>query len=229
MGCLISKCINSNEEPKIKIIDYTLTGAAFNYLRPKSTISFSGNRKYNVPVDDISFQGWWRTVCIFCHIILNRENIFCSFRELCCRLLVLVLTIVVMTLFFSWKKKKKMAENNLPIHPWERLPQHATPLLDTPPQLNISWGRFFISEDELEFRINSLCSQFLKIQAFAKFVRDSHKRIINQRVVSGDLTMFSDFFSMFLSKEFVNPRGIFQKICHQHPFEFLIMFDFCRL
>ena len=58
MGCLISKCINSNEEPKIKIIDYTLTGAAFNYLRPKSTISFSGNRKYNVPVVDISFQGW---------------------------------------------------------------------------------------------------------------------------------------------------------------------------
>ena len=121
-----------------------------------------------------------------------------------------------------------MAENNLPIHPRERLPQHAVSLLGTRPEVNFQCRRFFISEDELEFHINALCSQFLKIQAFAKFVRDNHKKIINQCLVSGDLTMFSDFLSLFLTKEFVDPKGMFRKICFQHPFEFLTMFDFCR-
>ena len=120
-----------------------------------------------------------KTVCVFDHIILNRENIFCSFRELRCRLLVLVLTTVVMILFFSWKK---MAKNKLPIRPRGRFPQHAVFLLDTRPELNFQCRRFFVSEDELEFCINSLCSQFLKIQAFAKFVLDNHKRTINQHV-----------------------------------------------
>ena len=81
----------------------------------------------------------------------------------------------------------------MPIHPRERIPQHAVPLLDTRPEVNFQCGRLFISEEELEFRINALCSQFIKIQAFAKFVRDNHKKIINQRLVCGDLTMFSDF------------------------------------
>ena len=59
MGCLFSKCISSSEEPKIKIIDCTPPGAAFDYLRPKGTISFSVDRKYNVPVFYISFEGWY--------------------------------------------------------------------------------------------------------------------------------------------------------------------------
>ena len=102
-------------------------------------------------------------------------------------------------------------------------------MLDTRPEVNFQCGRFFIYEDEFEFCVNSLCSQFLKIQAFAKFVRDNHKKIINQRIVCGDLTMVSDFLNMFLTKEFVDPKGMFQKICRQHPFEFLIMFDFFRV
>ena len=122
-----------------------------------------------------------------------------------------------------------MAENNLLIHPRERLPHRAVPLLDTRPEVNFQCGRFFIYEDEFEFCVNSLCSQFLKIQAFAKFVQDSHKKIINQRIVCGDLTMFTDFLNMFLAKEFVDPKGMFRNICCHHPFEFLIMFDFCRV
>ena len=59
MGCLFSKCISISEEPKIKIIDRTPPCAAFNYLRPKGTISFSVDRKYNIPVVDISFEGWY--------------------------------------------------------------------------------------------------------------------------------------------------------------------------
>ena len=58
MGCLFSKCSSSSDEPKIKIIDCTPSGAAFNYLRPNSTISFSVVRKYNIPVVGIRFEGW---------------------------------------------------------------------------------------------------------------------------------------------------------------------------
>ena len=101
-------------------------------------------------------------------------------------------------------------------------------MLDISPEVNFQCGRFFISEDEFEFRINSLCSQFIKIQAFAKFARDNHNKIINGRVVSGDLAMFFDFPSIFLTREFVDAKGMFRKICRQHPFEFLIMVDFCR-
>ena len=59
MGCLFSKCISSSEEPKIKIIDWTPPGAAFKYLRPNGTISFSVDRKCKIPVVDISFEGWY--------------------------------------------------------------------------------------------------------------------------------------------------------------------------
>ena len=59
MGGLFSKCISSSEEPKIKIIDCTSPGAPFNYLRLKGTISFNVDRKYKIPVVDISFEGWY--------------------------------------------------------------------------------------------------------------------------------------------------------------------------
>ena len=59
MGCLFSKCSNSSYEPKIKIIDCTPPGAAFDYVRPNGTISFSVDRKYNAPVVDIRFEGWY--------------------------------------------------------------------------------------------------------------------------------------------------------------------------
>ena len=122
-----------------------------------------------------------------------------------------------------------MAENNLPIHPRERLPQHAVPLPDTRPEVNFQYGRFFISGDEFEFRINSLCSQFIKIQAFAKFVRDNHKKIINGRVVSGDLAMFSDFLSMFLTREFVDPKGKGKGMIERYVVSTLLNFLLCLI
>ena len=59
MVCLFPKCSNSSDEPKIKIIDSRPPGAAFDYLRPNSTISFSVDRKYNIPVVDIRFERWY--------------------------------------------------------------------------------------------------------------------------------------------------------------------------
>ena len=53
-------------------------------------------------------------------------------------------------------------------------------------------------------------------------------RTITKRFTIWCLPMFLDFWSMFLTKEFVDPKGMFQKICRQQPFEFLITFNFCR-
>ena len=59
MGCLFWKCSSGSDESKIKIIDCTSSSAAFGYLRPNGTISFSVDGKYNVPVVNISFEGWY--------------------------------------------------------------------------------------------------------------------------------------------------------------------------
>ena len=57
---------------------------------------------------------------------------------------------------------------------------------------------------------------------------DNHQKIREKHLVYGDLPMFSNFLFMFLTNEFVDPKGMVRKIYCQHPFEFLIMLDFCR-
>ena len=53
MGCFFS----TNKKPNIKIFDLTPPGDDFNYLRPEGTITLSIDRKYQVPLIDISFDG----------------------------------------------------------------------------------------------------------------------------------------------------------------------------
>ena len=95
------------------------------------------------------------------------------------------------------------------------------------PKVYLQIGGFFNSNEEFKLRISTICFQICKIQAFAKFVQDNPHRIKERHLVYADLSMFADFLSMFLTKEFVDPKGMFQKTCRQHRFEFL-MFDFCR-
>lgn len=121
----------------------------------------------------------------------------------------------------------KMAKNNL-LHPRDRLPRPAIELLDTKPEVNFQSGRFFIHEVDFESRIATINYQFWRIQAFVVFVRDNYQKVINRGFVHGDLTLFSGFLNMFLSKEFADPKGLFRKICRQFPFEFLWMFDLSR-
>ena len=102
-----------------------------------------------------------------------------------------------------------MAQQNLPIHPWERHPTTALQILDSVPKVDLQIGRFFISNEEFELRINSICFQFWKIQAFAKFVRDNYHKIRERHLVYGDLHIFVEFLSTFLYKEFVDPKGMF--------------------
>ena len=85
-----------------------------------------------------------------------------------------------------------MAQQNLPIHPR---------VLDSVPKVDLQIGRFFISNEEFDLRINSISFQFWKIPTFAKFVRDNYHKIRERHLVYGGLCMFE--------KEFVDPKGMF--------------------
>ena len=62
MGCLFSR----NDEPKIRIFDCTPPGDDFNYFRPQGTMTLSIDRKYNIPLVDIRFDGWYEnSVCLW--------------------------------------------------------------------------------------------------------------------------------------------------------------------
>ena len=56
-----------------------------------------------------------------------------------------------------------MAQNNLPLHPRERLPHAAREILNSIPNVDLQHGRFFITNEEFEMRVNVICFQFWKI------------------------------------------------------------------
>ena len=55
MHCFFS----TNKKPNIKTFDLTPPGDDFNYLRPERTTTLSVDRKYQVPLIDIRFDGWY--------------------------------------------------------------------------------------------------------------------------------------------------------------------------
>ena len=158
--------------------------------------------------------------------IINKEKIFCCWKERLYPLLDFFLyLIVVLILFFKNGQKKTFCSNLLiSCKPLSSEGKNSQPA----PDINIQHGRFFITVEESEARINTICFQMSKIQSFAKFVSDNYTKMRERHFVAGDLYMFAEFLSVFLTKEFVDPKGMFRKICRQHPFEFLLMFDLCR-
>ena len=101
MGCLFSR-----NELKIEIFDLTPPGDDFDHLRSKGTITFTIDRKYNVPLIDIRFDGWYENSV---RLWPNRERFF-FLKELLYRHLVLLHRLTAaLILFFSLK-------NNLLVH-----------------------------------------------------------------------------------------------------------------
>ena len=47
------------KKPRIKIFDQTPPGENFDYLRPEGVINFTIDRKFNVPLIEIQFEGWF--------------------------------------------------------------------------------------------------------------------------------------------------------------------------
>ena len=50
-----------------------------------------------------------------------------------------------------------MTQQNLPIHPRERFPYTAPQVLDSSPKVDLQFGRFFITEEEFNLRLNAIC------------------------------------------------------------------------
>ena len=123
-----------------------------------------------------------------------------------------------------------MAQTNPIIlhHPRERLPMLAPKILEIDSNINVMYGRFFITKEDFEVRVNQICFCLWKIHAFAKFAIDSFHKIKDRHLMCGDTEIFVEFLYIFLRKYFVDPKGMFRKVCRQYPFEFLILFDLCR-
>ena len=113
-----------------------------------------------------------------------------------------------------------MAGNSI-LHPQDRLPKEAL-------RINLEQGRFFISVKEFEARLNKICCELWKIKQFAKFAVENFKKIEERRLVHGDIQVFVDFLSIFIKKEFIDPKSMFKKTCRQLSFEFLLIFNLCR-
>ena len=64
-----------------------------------------------------------------------------------------------------------MAPNSSSLtYPRDRLPQPATSVLDTKPEVSFQSARFYIYEIEFESRVQTKNFQFWKIKAFSIFV-----------------------------------------------------------
>ena len=57
MGC----CFSLNE-PRTKIIGLTAPCENYSYLRPKGTITFNVDRKYNVILVDVQLDSWFENI-----------------------------------------------------------------------------------------------------------------------------------------------------------------------
>ena len=98
------------------------------------------------------------------------------------------------------------------LHPRDWLPQPA-------PYISLEIGRFFITRDEFEVKVNQIGHDRQKIMDFAVFVRaNKHK-----------LTDRNDFLLQFVAKEFINLRHLFKRLYSQFPFDFLLLFDVSRV
>ena len=162
-----------------------------------------------------------KIVHVFAQSIVNRVNIFYCLKELLCRHLVLLHHLTVaLILFFSFKKWHKIIdllffttlERDFPL-------QHHN-FLNQIQKLNYNTEHFLLPTKNLNGE------WMLYVSSSGKFSPSLNLSVIIT-IKSNDLYMFAEFLSMSLTKVFVDPKSMFRKICRQHPFEFLIMFDLC--
>ena len=100
-----------------------------------------------------------------------KENIFKIWIEHHCQvphLLKIHDTILATILFFSLIKKMNIDSSGLK-HPREKLPQPAVSVLDTTPEVNFQCGRFFITQQGFDSRVNFIVFRLWRVDIFHKF------------------------------------------------------------
>ena len=69
----------------------------------------------------------------------------------------------------------------------------APEILEIDSKINIIHGRFFITEEDFEARVNQICFYLWKIHAFAKVAIDNFHKIKDRHLMCGDTEMFAEF------------------------------------
>ena len=100
------------------------------------------------------------------------------------------------------------------MHPRDRLQKIA-------PRIILEQGRFFISAEEFNGRMEEISRDLDRIIAFASFTVNNHNKINQRRLLSGDVKVFADLLKDFLDKEFTNLKKMFKSVCSQFQFGFL--------
>ena len=107
------------------------------------------------------------------------------------------------------------------LHPRDRLPKIT-------PRINLEPERFFISTEEFKRRLEEIFRDLGRIKAFSLFTINNFSKMKQHRLVAGDVKVFAELLNNFLEKEFTDPKKMFESVCNQFQFEFLIMYDLNR-
>ena len=196
MGSCFSK------DSKIKIIDQIPLGDDFNYLRPKGYINYMVDTKYNLPLIEINFDGWFETsVRLWPESKNARSKFILLERTPPPSLSVFSISSIIddsgSILFFS---KKKMAQKQI-LHPRDRFAQPSAEIL-----MNFQQGRLLITKEEFHFRVETFPEDLKRIREFAKFTTANIDKLFEKKLMCGDVRIFSRILQEFLDKKFVNPQ-----------------------
>ena len=134
----------------------TLPGDDFKYLRPQATITLSIDRKYNVPLIDIRFDGWYEnSVRLWPKHSEQREHFLLLEKTPLQTPSITSSSDNGFDTVFSYK-------NGLPVHSRERLPTVAPHILGPNSRVDLQHAILFITNEEFELRINAMCFRFLE-------------------------------------------------------------------
>ena len=62
-----------------------------------------------------------------------------------------------------------------------------------------------------------------RIKSFVTFAKNNYDKIIQRRLMHGDIKIFTEILSIFLEKEFVNLKKMFETVSSKYQFEFLLL------
>lgn len=77
--------------------------------------------------------------------------------------------------------------------------------------------------EEFNGRVNQICD-LQRIKDFSTFASNIYN-IIERRLMCADVKIFAEFLSNFLEKDFVDPKKVFESVCKQYQFGFLLLYD----
>ena len=82
--------------------------------------------------------------------------------------------------------------------------------------------------EEFNGRVNEISCDLQRIKDFSPFASNNYNIIIKRRLMCADVKIFAEFLSNFLEKEFVDPKKVFESVCKQYQFGFLLLYDLSK-